>query len=54
MKVAKESGCTHHQAAFGGGGRGMRVVERSADLAHLLGKPRRSRRALAIQQCFGK
>ncbi|MSU64262.1 MAG: pyruvate carboxylase [Pedosphaera sp.] len=41
LKVAKEIGFPLIiKAAFGGGGRGMRVVERSADLAHLLDEAR--------------
>ncbi|MCI0534830.1 MAG: pyruvate carboxylase [Verrucomicrobiales bacterium] len=41
LKVAKEIGFPLIiKAAFGGGGRGMRVVERSTDLAHLLDEAR--------------
>jgi pyruvate carboxylase len=41
LKVAKEIGFPLIiKAAFGGGGRGMRVVERAADLAHLLDEAR--------------
>lgn len=41
MKIAKEIGCPLIiKAAFGGGGRGMRVVERLSDLADLLDEAR--------------